>query len=147
MAAAILAQGKTDCIAFVQFAFHGSGARPGRAPLATDFPSLYSSGKEFSLVAMFAPGMNNDQLLIALPTQEQAVAVLLESLRALVQSDDPPPRNALVLLLDGAEENVLQAAHGFVSHAWMANVHVFWNIAAGTSRLPGQGCERCKSSS
>ena len=76
-----------------------------------------------------------------------AVAVLLESLRALVQSDDPPPRNALVLLLDGAEENVLQAAHGFVSHAWMANVHVFWNIAAGTSRLPGQGCERCKSSS
>jgi hypothetical protein len=26
---AILAQGKTDCIAFVQFAFHGSGAGPG----------------------------------------------------------------------------------------------------------------------
>ena len=43
---AILAQGKTDCIAFVQFAFHGSGARPGRAPLATDFPSLYSFGKK-----------------------------------------------------------------------------------------------------
>jgi len=64
-----------------------------------------------------------------------AVAVLLESLRALVQSDDPPPRNALVLLLDGAEENVLQAAHGFVSHAWMANVHVFWNIEAAGAGL------------
>jgi len=60
-----------------------------------------------------------------------AVAVLLESLRALVQSrDHDPPRNALVLLLNGAEENVLQAAHGFVSHGWMDNVHVFLNIEA-----------------
>jgi hypothetical protein len=59
----------------VLFAFHGSGAGPGATPLSTAvfFFVAIQCWKTFTLVTMFAAGMNNDQLLAALQQQDVAI--------------------------------------------------------------------------
>ncbi|KPJ00913.1 Endoplasmic reticulum metallopeptidase 1 [Papilio xuthus] len=57
-------------------------------------------------------------------------AVALEALRALVAAPRPL-RHDLVLLLNGAEENILQASHAFITtHKWARDVRAFVNIEA-----------------
>uniref|UniRef100_A0A2A4JGX3 FXNA-like protease n=1 Tax=Heliothis virescens TaxID=7102 RepID=A0A2A4JGX3_HELVI len=57
-------------------------------------------------------------------------AVLLESLRALA-AEPRPLRHDAVFLFNGAEENILQASHAFVTqHRWARDVRAFINIEA-----------------
>ncbi|XP_045537646.1 endoplasmic reticulum metallopeptidase 1, partial [Papilio machaon] len=57
-------------------------------------------------------------------------AVALEALRALLAAPRPL-RHDLVLLLNGAEENILQASHAFITtHKWARDVRAFVNIEA-----------------
>ncbi|CAH2041909.1 unnamed protein product, partial [Iphiclides podalirius] len=57
-------------------------------------------------------------------------AVLLETLRALLAAARPL-RHDVVCLLNGAEENILQASHGFVAgHRWARHVRAFVNLEA-----------------
>ncbi|XP_050667922.1 endoplasmic reticulum metallopeptidase 1-like [Leptidea sinapis] len=57
-------------------------------------------------------------------------AVVLETLRALAASPWPL-RHDVVALLNGAEENILQASHAFVTtHRWARSLRAFINIEA-----------------
>ncbi|CAH2089062.1 unnamed protein product [Euphydryas editha] len=57
-------------------------------------------------------------------------AVALETLRALAAAPRPL-RHDVLLLLNGAEENILQASHAFVSrHRWARAARAFINIEA-----------------
>ncbi|XP_060805544.1 endoplasmic reticulum metallopeptidase 1 [Amyelois transitella] len=57
-------------------------------------------------------------------------AVLLETLRALAASGEPL-RRPVVFLFNGAEENIMQGAHAFVTaHRWARAVRVFLNLEA-----------------
>ncbi|XP_047536484.1 endoplasmic reticulum metallopeptidase 1-like [Vanessa atalanta] len=57
-------------------------------------------------------------------------AVALETLRALVAAPRPL-RHDVIVLLNGAEENILQASHAFVTqHPWAKSVRAFINIEA-----------------
>ncbi|XP_041984494.1 endoplasmic reticulum metallopeptidase 1-like isoform X2 [Aricia agestis] len=57
-------------------------------------------------------------------------AVLLEVTRALVAAPRPL-RHDLLLLLNGAEENILQASHAFVTtHRWARAARAFLNLEA-----------------
>ncbi|XP_038211457.1 endoplasmic reticulum metallopeptidase 1-like [Zerene cesonia] len=57
-------------------------------------------------------------------------AVVLETLRALAAAPRPL-RHDVVALLNGAEENILQASHAFVTtHRWAKSLRVFINIEA-----------------
>lgn len=57
-------------------------------------------------------------------------AVVLEAARALAASGRPL-RHDVVFLLNGAEENILQASHAFVTrHPWAASVRAFLNLEA-----------------
>ena len=70
--------------------------------------------------ALGSPGASDDLA---------AVGVLMEVLRNVVHS--PPLQHALIFNLNGAEENILQASHGFISqHAWRKEVKAFINIEA-----------------
>ena len=70
-------------IAFAQPVFHGSGARPGRAPLATAFPVPYNPGQHFTSMAMFAQGMSQEQLLMALQMQEANIQKMQTTIDSL----------------------------------------------------------------
>jgi len=49
------------------------------------------------------------------------VVVMLEGLRQMSTSDTPF-ENGIIFLFNGAEENALQGAHGFITqHKWAAN--------------------------
>ncbi|XP_039276206.1 endoplasmic reticulum metallopeptidase 1 [Nilaparvata lugens] len=55
-------------------------------------------------------------------------AVMLEMLRVMSQRDAALPHN-VVLLFNGAEENLLQASHGFITqHRWASEVRAFVNL-------------------
>ncbi|CAH4032462.1 unnamed protein product [Pieris brassicae] len=57
-------------------------------------------------------------------------AVVLETLRALAASPHPL-RHDVVALLNGAEENIMQASHAFVTtHRWAKSLRAFINIEA-----------------
>lgn len=57
-------------------------------------------------------------------------AVLLEVLRALSSAPRPFPHDA-VFLFNGAEENIMQASHAFVSaHRWARRLRVVLNLEA-----------------
>lgn len=57
-------------------------------------------------------------------------AVALETVRALVAAPRPLRRDVL-LLLNGAEENILQASHAFVTrHPWARAARAFVNVEA-----------------
>ncbi|XP_061721042.1 endoplasmic reticulum metallopeptidase 1-like [Cydia pomonella] len=57
-------------------------------------------------------------------------AVGLETLRALAAAPAPHPHDVL-LLLNGAEENIMQASHAFITtHKWAPSVRAFINVEA-----------------
>ncbi|KAI8420573.1 hypothetical protein MSG28_009026, partial [Choristoneura fumiferana] len=76
-------------------------------------------------------------------------AVALETLRALAASRAPLAHDVLVLL-NGAEENIMQASHGFVTrHPWARAARAFVNLeacGAGGARCcsrRARGCRGC----
>jgi len=57
-------------------------------------------------------------------------AVMLEILQIITQMDHPLKHN-LILLFNGAEENLMQASHGFITqHKWAKEVRAFVNLEA-----------------
>ncbi|KAJ8306038.1 hypothetical protein KUTeg_016583 [Tegillarca granosa] len=55
-------------------------------------------------------------------------SVMLEILRALSHSDHKL-RHGIIFLFNGAEENVLQASHGFITqHPWASTIKAFVNL-------------------
>lgn len=57
------------------------------------------------------------------------VAIMMELLRVFVRT--PPPHVALVFNFNGAEETIMQAAHGFITqHPWTETIRAFINLEA-----------------
>jgi Zn-dependent M28 family amino/carboxypeptidase len=80
-----------------------------------------------------SPGASDDMI---------SCAIMLETIRVLSRQSKPL-RNNIVLLFNGAEENAMQGAHGFVEgkvegsdeigHKWVKNLRMFINLeGAGT---------------
>ncbi|XP_015914135.1 endoplasmic reticulum metallopeptidase 1 isoform X2 [Parasteatoda tepidariorum] len=70
--------------------------------------------------------------IISLGSSDNVVscAVMLEVLLSLSQHDQALP-NEVIFLFNGAEENILQAAHGFITeHPWAKSVVGFVNMEA-----------------
>ena len=66
------------------------------------------------------------------------VAVLLEIARVLVSDPSITLPGPVLFLLNGGEETLMQAAHGFVSsgHRWIGDVGAFINLEATGSGGP-----------
>ncbi|XP_052743938.1 endoplasmic reticulum metallopeptidase 1-like [Bicyclus anynana] len=91
----------------------GAGGRPGAARRALLLNCHFDTVPD-------SPGASDDAA---------GCAVGLEVLRALAAG--PPLRHDVLLLLNGAEENVLQASHAFVTqHRWARAVRSFVNLEA-----------------
>ncbi|CAH0380645.1 unnamed protein product [Bemisia tabaci] len=57
-------------------------------------------------------------------------AVMLEMLQIISQSKTPLKHN-IIFLFNGAEENLMQASHGFITqHAWAKSIRIFVNLEA-----------------
>ncbi|XP_046389078.1 endoplasmic reticulum metallopeptidase 1-like [Ischnura elegans] len=57
-------------------------------------------------------------------------AIMMEILRVITQSNRPVT-HSLILLFNGAEENLMQASHGFITkHPWAKDIQVFINLEA-----------------
>ena len=64
-----------------------------------------------------------------------ACAVLLEVMRALVVDEHRPLLHPVIFLFNGAEENILQASHGFITqHPWAHEV-LFFKVTSHTDRV------------
>ncbi|XP_015755678.1 PREDICTED: endoplasmic reticulum metallopeptidase 1-like isoform X2 [Acropora digitifera] len=69
-----------------------------------------------------SPGANDDAV---------SCAVMLEIIRCLVQTKSFQFEHGLVFNFNGAEENVLQASHGFITqHPWVDSLKAFINLEA-----------------
>ena len=93
------------------------------------FPPLHAVliNGHFDSIPM-SPGASDDAV---------SIATMLEIVRCLMESSDSVNlKNAIVFNFNGAEENILQASHGFITqHPWAETIRAFVNLeAAGAGK-------------